>query len=77
MKKLAIIVSESFNCLRGQANAELNRIKYLKQIADYQIDVFSFSIYEGWLVRKLRGTEYVATPKEKTIDGIKIHYRWQ
>ena len=77
MRKLAIIVSESYNCLRGQANAELNRIKYLKQIADYQIDVFSFSVYEGWLVRKLRGTEYVATPKEKTIDGIKIRYRWQ
>lgn len=77
MKKIAIIVAESFNCLRGQANAELNRIKYLKQIADYQIDVYSFSIYEGWIVRKLRGTEYVITPKEKTIDGVKIHFRWR
>lgn len=77
MKKIAIIVAESFNCLRGQANAELNRIKYLKQIADYQIDVYSFSIYEGWLVRKLRGTEYVTTPKEKTIDDVRIRFRWR
>lgn len=38
MKKLAIIVAEPFTILRGQANAELNRIKYLLEIADYQID---------------------------------------
>lgn len=77
MKKIAIIVAESFTTLRGQANAELNRIRYLKDIADYQIDVYSFSIYEGWLVRKLRNTKKVDTCRERIISGVKIKFVWR
>lgn len=77
MKKLAIIVAESFITLRGQANSELNRIKYLQDIADYQIDIYSFSIYEGWLVRKLRHTEKADTPKVKNVSGVSINFNWR
>lgn len=77
MKKIAIIVAESFTILRGQANAELNRIKHLQNIADYQIDVYSFSIYEGWLVRKLRHTKKIDTSHVKIISGIKIKFLWK
>lgn len=77
MKKLAIIVAESFDTLRGQANTELNRIKFLLNIADYQVDVYSFAIYEGWLVRKLRHTRKIDTPKVKDIGGVKIYIKWR
>lgn len=77
MKNIAIIVAESFTTLRGQANAELNRIKYLKDIADYQIDIYSFSIYEGWLVRKLRHSKKMDISCVKTISGVKIKFAWR
>lgn len=77
MKKLAIIVAESFGTLRGQAIAELNRIQYLKKIADYQVDVYSFSIYERWLVRNLRHTKKNNISNERTISGVKIKFFWR
>lgn len=77
MKKLAIIVAESFTSLRGQANAELNRIKYLQDIADYRVDVYSFSIYEGWLVRRLRHTPKIELSRIKSISGVKVNFIWR
>lgn len=77
MKKLAIIVAESFNHPRGQALAEINRINYLKQIADYQVDVFSFSLFEGWLTRKLRHTAKAETPSVKQVDGFDVNFKWR
>lgn len=77
MKKLAIIVTESFSSLRGQANAELSRIKALRKISNMQIDVYSFAIYEGWLVRKLRHTAKEETPLSKIVEDVKISFKWR
>lgn len=77
IKKIAILVSDSFDVLRGQANAELNRISYLKEISNCQIDVFAFAIYEGWLVRKLRRTEKINTPLIRRFNDIDINFKWR
>lgn len=77
MSKIAIIVAESFTTMRGQANAEINRIKYLLDIADYRIDVFSFCICDSWLSSKLRHTSRIATPPIKNVNGVDIHFKWR
>lgn len=77
MKKIAIILSESFSVMRGQANAEINRIKYLQNIADYRIDVYSFAVYDGRIARFLRHSSNIKTPSVKSISGIEIHFKWR
>lgn len=70
-------MTESFSSLRGQANAELSRIKALRKISNMQIDVYSFAIYEGWLVRKLRHTAKEETPLSKIVEDVKISFKWR
>ena len=57
MKKIAIIIDGDLSNRKGQINASLNRIKHLKKIANYQIDVFAIQSYENSLVRFLRHTD--------------------
>lgn len=76
MKKIAIIVDGAFDTPRGQENAELNRIKHLKDIADYQIDVYSFTLYEWWLVRLLRHTKAIKRPRIKHFENFDMHFYW-
>lgn len=77
MKRLAIIISDQLSDRKGQLNAELNRIKYLKAISDFNIDVFCFGIYEGWLTRFLRKTKKIPRPSIVNIDGISIRCFWR
>lgn len=77
MKKIAIIISDSLSDRKGQLNAELNRIKYLKQTCEFQIDVYCFGIYEGWLTRFLRHTKEIPLPEIANIDGIPIRCFWR
>lgn len=77
MKRIAIIIEDSIYNRKGQMNAELNRISHLMQVTDYQIDVYSFQIYEGWLVRNLRHTQKVKRPDIINIDGVDIRLKWR
>lgn len=77
MKKIAVIVDATFENPRGQENSELNRIKYLKDIADYQIDVYSFSLYEWWLVRLIRHTKAIKRRNIKHFKNFDIHFFWR
>lgn len=77
MKKIAIIVDGSFDTPRGQENAELNRIKHLKDIADYQIDVYSFATYEWWFVRLLRHTMAIQRPRIKHFENFDMRFYWR
>ena len=77
MKKIAIITNTNFVNRKGEANAALNRIKYLKQIADYDIDVYNLSFYEGLLMRLLRKTKKYKRKDSINIDGIEIKYIWK
>ena len=76
-KKIAIIIEDSIFNRKGMMNAELNRITHLSKISDYDIDVYSFQTYFGWLFRKIKGLPKVKHPKEVELDGIKINVKWR
>lgn len=76
MKKIAIITNTDFKNRKGEANATLNRIKYLKQIAMYDIDVYNLAVYEGFLVRFLRKSKKVERIQSLQVEGIEIKYFW-
>lgn len=76
MKKVAIIIDGDLKNRKGQVNASLNRIKYLKTIANYQIDVFAIQSYDDVLVRKLRKTEKRNRISSMNVDGIEIKLLW-
>lgn len=77
MKKIAIITHTDFINRKGEANAALNRIKHLKQVADYDIDVYNLYFYDGPLVRLLRKTKKVKKIETINIDGVEIKYLWE
>lgn len=76
MKKIAIIIDGDLINRKGQVNASLNRIKHLKRIANYQIDVFAIQDYDGALVRRLRKTEKRNLISSMIVDGIEIKLLW-
>lgn len=77
MKRIAIITNTFFLNRKGEANAALNRIKHLKKIADYDIDVYNLYFYDGPLTRLLRKTKKIKKVETINIDGIEIKYLWE
>ena len=53
-KKLAVIFEGNINNRLGVFNAVVNRVKHLREIADYHIDVFMIQVYDGRIMAKLR-----------------------
>ena len=76
MKKVAILFSENLNDRKGAFNAVVNRVRYLMQIADFEIDVFLLQNYEPLLARTLRGTPKVEKVKDFSIDGKTVPVWW-
>ena len=75
-KKIAIISDGNIYNRKGQFNAVHNRIKYLKNIVDYDIDVFLLSTYDTLLSRLLRHSSNVPKIRSTEIDGIKYNIKW-
>lgn len=75
-KRIAVIFDEDIYCQRGMFNAIRNRVKYLNDIADFDIDVFVIGCYEPWYIRRLRGTEAKKKVKSIVLDGITYHTLW-
>lgn len=77
MKHIAVIFEGDINWRLGVFNAVLNRAKHLQQIADYQVDVHMFQLYDGWLMRRIRHSPKLdARPDEITALGMKVHITW-
>ncbi len=75
--KIAIVFEGSLTNRKGLVNAVLSRIKHLQDIADYQIDVYSFQQYEGWLTRKLKRISSLPDRVDcLKIDDINIRALW-
>lgn len=75
-KKIAIISDGNIYNRKGQFNAVHNRIKYLKNIADYDIDVFLLSTYDTFISRFLRHSSKAPKVPTTEIDGIKYNIKW-
>ena len=54
MKRIAIVFEGNINNRLGVFFAVLNRVKHLRQIAPYEIDVHMIQVYDGALMRRLR-----------------------
>ena len=75
-KRIAVIFDEDIYNQRGMFNAIRNRIKHLKDIASFSIDVFVIGCYEPWHIRMLRHTPKVHRVKSIILDGIKYNTLW-
>lgn len=75
-KRIAIIFEDNIYCQRGMFNAIRNRIKHLRDIVDFEIDVFVINSYEPWYIRKMRHTEKVEKVKTIQLDGIEYRVLW-
>ena len=76
-KKLAVIFEGNINNRLGVFNAVVNRVKHLREIADYHIDVFMIQVYDGRIMAKLRHANPPANrPTTIVADGVTINIRW-
>lgn len=74
--RIAVIFHEDIYRQRGRFNSIRNRVKYLKDIADFDIDVYVIECYEPWFVRRLRGTDVKKKINSIQLDGITYNTLW-
>lgn len=72
-KRVAILVGANIYNRKGLFNAVHERIRHLKDIADYQIDAFIISTYKSSMVSVITRSARLERPEWADIDG--IHYR--
>ena len=74
MKKIAVLFEGDIHRRLGVFNAVISRVKHLKQVADYKIDVHMFQVYDGWLMRRIRHSKKIdSRPDAIVADGVTIH----
>ena len=77
MKRIAVIFEGRIDERMGVFNAVLNRVLHLRRVASFDIDVHMIQVYDGALMRRLRGSEPTGSrPDHIDIDGIKFHMHW-
>lgn len=76
MTRVAIIFDGNIQNPKGKVNAILNRIKGLKAIADYAIDVYTIQEYDGFLMRLFLGGKHTSCSPEISLDGVKMRVVW-
>ena len=77
MKSLAIIFDGDIVNLKGKVNAIINRINFLKEIAEYDIDVYSIQFYDSNLTCKFKKKVFVKhEPEVIVIAGITVRVIW-
>ena len=76
-KIIAVIVASSIYNQKGLFNAVHNRVRYLKRIATYDIDVFLLSTYHGAFVSRLTGRKTQQRPIHFEKDGVSYHILWR
>lgn len=74
--KIAYLIDGELGDRKGLVNTTLNRVKHLKAIADYDVDVYSIQTYSGWLVRFLKNIPKVSRLKEVEVEGLTIKLWW-
>lgn len=75
-KRIAILFDGNLNDRKGQTNAILSRIQFLKARNEFDISVFMIQTYEPWYIRLLRHTKKYSKPDISDIDGISIRNLW-
>lgn len=76
MKRLAILFEANINDRKGLVNAVINRAKYLKGIAGYEVDVFCLQGYPAGLNAILRREKRCERKDWVEVDGVKVQLLW-
>ncbi len=76
-KRIAVIFEGNINSRLGVFNAVINRVKHLRAIAPYDIDVYMIQVYDAGLTRVLRRSPKVDyRPPEISAQGEKLTMCW-
>lgn len=77
MKKVAVIFEGDPSRRLGVFQAVVNRVKHLQALDDYKINVTLLTVYDGWLMRLLRGGKrHTDRPAVIHADGVTIAVKW-
>lgn len=74
--KIAVIVESDAFDRKGLFNAVYNRVKYLKRIAVYDVDIYLIQNHDSKIISFLRKRKYRNKIDEINIDGILYHLLW-
>ena len=76
-KRIAVVFEGNIRNRLGVFNAVLNRVSHLRQVADYDIDVHMLQVYDGTVMRRLRGsTPPDERPHSIEAGGETFHMHW-
>ena len=76
MKKIAIVFDGNIVNPKGKVNSIINRIRELKAIADFDIDVFTVQEYETTLLRLLLRGKRMNRSERINLGGIDMQVIW-
>lgn len=76
MKKIAIFFESTGGGNYGAQNATIERIKHLKALGQYDIDVYMLQQYPRLLPRLLKRVNKIDRPRLVVVDGITINILW-
>lgn len=73
-KKLAVIINGDLSINRqGQLNSAISRVKHLKQLDVYDIDVFCIQEYDFGLLRRIHCQKRIVQISQQVVDGITVN----
>ena len=76
-KRIAVVFEGDIRNRLGVFNAVLNRVRHLRQVADYGIDVHMLQVYDDALMRQVRGSKPLAErPDSIHVEGETFQLHW-
>lgn len=76
MKKVAIVFDGNIVNPKGKVNSIINRIRELKAISDFEIDVFTVQEYDTAPLRLLLRGKKTSRPDRITLGGVEMQVIW-
>ena len=76
MKKVAIVFDGNIVSPKGKVNSIINRIKELKALADFGVDVFTIQEYDSAPLRLLLKGKKICRPERINLGGVDMQVIW-
>ena len=76
MKKVAIVFDGNIVSPKGKVNSIINRIKELKALADFGVDVFTIQEYDSAPLRLLLKGKKICRPERINLEGVDMQVIW-
>lgn len=76
-KRVAILAAGSLDNRKGVMNVVHNRIKHIKQVADFKVDVYLISVYYPVWLRIISHKKQQERPSVVSLDGVDYNILWR